>query len=218
MSSPLKRFCGIALLLSALLIAPVSNEAAATPWRKAPKPEFPYGALKAFSEGSVTVRAVIAPNGTVRDVRVTRTSGNAQLDAAAVTTVRKWEMEPAAITPADLRSGRAVAFEFKQEAMRAALYRDRAAWFDKKDSIQHWVFAPFPDYPEYARRFRYEGVVLLKVTIGRQGVVSNVSILRSSGHPELDNAAVVAVRQWRAHQRDEGKIFGVPVRFVLGQH
>lgn len=53
-----------------------------------------------------------------------------------------------------------------------------------------------PTYPEVARRARIEGVVILEITVDRQGNVRNVDVLR--GLPMgLTEAAVDAVRQWR---------------------
>lgn len=52
-----------------------------------------------------------------------------------------------------------------------------------------------PVYPEAARTAGIAGVVLLEVTIGTDGSVTNPRVLRSI--PQLDAAAVEAVRQWR---------------------
>ena len=52
-----------------------------------------------------------------------------------------------------------------------------------------------PDYPQIAISARKEGVVILEATVGADGAVSNVRVLRSE--PLLDNAAVDAVKQWR---------------------
>ena len=52
-----------------------------------------------------------------------------------------------------------------------------------------------PVYPAAARAARAEGVVILEATIGTTGEVVHVEVLRSV--PELDEAAVTAVRQWR---------------------
>ena len=52
-----------------------------------------------------------------------------------------------------------------------------------------------PEYPRLARLRRIDGIVILEVTVDRQGEVSSVSVLRSA--EGLVEAAVEAVRQWR---------------------
>lgn len=54
-----------------------------------------------------------------------------------------------------------------------------------------------PTYPTIARRRSWEGTVLLGIDCDAEGVVQFVTIVRSSGHGVLDDAAVAAVRQWR---------------------
>jgi protein TonB len=51
-----------------------------------------------------------------------------------------------------------------------------------------------PTYPPSAVRAKVEGVVILEATVGRDGQVEDVAILRSV--PLLDKAAMDAVRQW----------------------
>jgi periplasmic protein TonB len=52
-----------------------------------------------------------------------------------------------------------------------------------------------PRYPSMAQASRVEGVVILEATIGEDGGVRDVRVLR--GKPLLDVAAAEAVRQWR---------------------
>lgn len=52
-----------------------------------------------------------------------------------------------------------------------------------------------PVYPEQARQANVRGIVILELTVGADGVVGQVRVLRSI--PLLDAAAVDAVRQWR---------------------
>jgi protein TonB len=52
-----------------------------------------------------------------------------------------------------------------------------------------------PVYPAIAQRARVEGLVILDASIGTDGRVRDVRVLRSV--PLLDRAAVEAVRQWR---------------------
>jgi len=54
-----------------------------------------------------------------------------------------------------------------------------------------------PRYPIESRRKREQGTVLLRLLIGSDGRVSEISIAQSSGFPRLDQAALQAVRTWR---------------------
>lgn len=54
-----------------------------------------------------------------------------------------------------------------------------------------------PRYPPAALRRGQQGTVLLRVTCDEQGKVLAIEVVRSSGHPLLDEAAIDAVRQWR---------------------
>ena len=51
-----------------------------------------------------------------------------------------------------------------------------------------------PVYPEAARKDRIDGVVRLQAIIGKDGKVSQLQVI--SGHPELVQAALDAVKQW----------------------
>jgi protein TonB len=52
-------------------------------------------------------------------------------------------------------------------------------------------------YPMEAKLKHWEGVVRLRVLVGLDGRVQEISVLRSSGHEVLDKAALKAVREWR---------------------
>lgn len=51
-----------------------------------------------------------------------------------------------------------------------------------------------PTYPPIAQSARVQGIVILEATIGLDGAVKDVKVLRSI--PLLDQAAIDAVRQW----------------------
>jgi protein TonB len=54
-----------------------------------------------------------------------------------------------------------------------------------------------PDYPLAARRRNETGTALLHVELDEKGQVVAATVLESSGHPRLDEAALAAVRRWR---------------------
>lgn len=67
-----------------------------------------------------------------------------------------------------------------------------------------------PVYPPEAREARVQGVVIMEVTLSPTGEVSDVEVLRSV--PQLDEAAVAAVRQWRY---EPTLVDGEPVPILL---
>jgi protein TonB len=68
-----------------------------------------------------------------------------------------------------------------------------------------------PEYPPLAVRAHIQGVVILEATVGEDGDVAEVRVLRSPS-PILDRAAEAAVRQWRY---SPVVLNGTPVPFVL---
>ena len=52
----------------------------------------------------------------------------------------------------------------------------------------------YPVYPADAQEAKVQGVVIIEARIERDGTVSRARVLKSI--PELDDAAVEAVRQW----------------------
>ena len=54
-----------------------------------------------------------------------------------------------------------------------------------------------PSYPPSARREGIEGTTLLRVLVLADGHVGEVTVKKSAGHQDLDQAATDAVRQWR---------------------
>ncbi len=79
---------------------------------------------------------------------------------------------------------------------------------------------PAPAYPPGARRKNVQGKVLLEVSVSPQGTAREVVVSNSSGSNLLDEAALVAVRQWkfipakRGGEIVEAKVI-VPIDFKL---
>lgn len=79
---------------------------------------------------------------------------------------------------------------------------------------------PQPEYPRDAQRRGQSGRVLLRVDVGADGTATNVDFVQRSGTPELDRAAMNAVRKWHfSPARRDGKPIAssvnVPIDFVL---
>lgn len=54
-----------------------------------------------------------------------------------------------------------------------------------------------PAYPAVPRRLGIQGTTLLRVHVQADGRIGEVLVEKSAGHPELDDAAVDAVKRWR---------------------
>lgn len=60
-----------------------------------------------------------------------------------------------------------------------------------------YLVPPVPEYPPPSRRLNEQGQVLVRVLVDAQGLPQQLSLLRSSNHPRLDDAALAAVRRAR---------------------
>ncbi len=56
---------------------------------------------------------------------------------------------------------------------------------------------PPPEYPSLALRRNWEGTVVLRIKVLANGRAGSVEVTKSSGKPQLDEAAVEAVRNWK---------------------
>ena len=67
-----------------------------------------------------------------------------------------------------------------------------------------------PPYPSAERNAGVEGTVSIRLLIGTDGSVEDVTVTSSSGNANLDNAAVAACRKWRFTAAKNSS--GLPVR------
>lgn len=79
---------------------------------------------------------------------------------------------------------------------------------------------PKPIFPREAKRAEQQGTVMVVVEVTASGSVASVAILRSSGFPLLDNAALQAVRRYTFEPAIKSGIpvasrAEIPVRFDL---
>lgn len=56
---------------------------------------------------------------------------------------------------------------------------------------------PPPEYPSLALRRNWEGSVVLRIQVLASGRAGSVTVTKSSGKPQLDEAAVAAVKNWK---------------------
>ena len=99
--------------------------------------------------------------------------------------------------------------------------------------LAYAVFSPQPDYPHVAwvNGWQGTGVFVMRIQI-KSGRVKEVSVSRTTGHKDLDAAAIAALKQWRfkpnalpsirkilPHRVDpfaaEDSLARIPVTFVI---
>lgn len=75
-----------------------------------------------------------------------------------------------------------------------------------------------PPYPLLARKMGYEGRLILRLLVSKEGKVEQVKVIRSSGYSILDRAAIKTVKRWRfipAHGVKKAVPFWVEVPVVF---
>ncbi len=80
-----------------------------------------------------------------------------------------------------------------------------------------------PLYPLIAKKSGWEGTVLVRVTVEKNGRASQVDVSRSSGHKVLDDAALKAIKRWTFRPARDGNIpirsvVVIPLKFSLKEH
>ena len=68
-------------------------------------------------------------------------------------------------------------------------------------------------YPVESRQAREEGTVVLRITVDARGRPTNVAIIKGSGFPQLDRAAIEGAWRCRIRNAKAGTTLDVPLRF-----
>jgi TonB family protein len=172
---------------------------------------YPTEALAARVTGTVVVR--VTTDASSRVVEAEALSGPAILRPAVVANVRQWTLRTGRRAPAPRTDF--IAYHFEIEHGRChddsrSLFRvvrdslavitacsgpDREAVVSPRDDAPVVSYATTPQYPEIARRARVEGTVILDLSVGATGQVTDVRILR--GIPLLNDTAVDNAKTWR---------------------
>jgi TonB family protein len=77
------------------------------------------------------------------------------------------------------------------------------------------IFAPAPEYPYSERSHHIEGAAVVRMEIDlKTGITTHVTLIRSSGFPKLDEAAIRALARWR-FKPGKWKEVEMPVSFTM---
>ena len=160
------------------------------------------------------VHLVLDATGHVAEARVLTGAIAASRDTAVaaeieavLAAVRQWKFDPPAQAPmlivADVASSESGASSTAGSG-RAPLRAGGAIQPPRK------IFDVKPGYPQAALDARITGVVTIEATVGVDGTVTDAEVLK--GVPELDEAALGAVRQWRF---EPSLLNGEPVPVII---
>jgi TonB family protein len=189
------------------------------------KPVYPDEAKKAEIEGVVIVEATTDIYGRVVDTKVLRSIP--ELDQAAQDAVKQWVYEPMIIDgePRGVIFTVTCTFKLDEKELTIEDIKQPKMIIKAKpvravDDIMppKLIKKVEPVYPKTAKKEGIEGVVIIEATTDEYGRVVSTKILRSI--PELNQAAIDAVKQWIYEPKiidgePRGVIFTVTVQFKL---
>jgi TonB family protein len=194
------------------------------------QPKYTSEAMQAKIQGVVELEAVVLANGTIGDVRVTKSLDTAfGLDKEAVAAAQQWLFRPGVRT-SDRRAVPVmvtIILEFRlgsepnppQRLTQAVNVIAGDEFYKDAYPVGYpQLIAPFvrrsvqPKYTSDAMRAKLQGTVEVEVVIGPTGTVDRARVTKSLDQQlGLDDNAIEAVRQWVF---DAGMLNGAPVPVV----
>lgn len=90
-----------------------------------------------------------------------------------------------------------------------------------QEAVADWktfvIKHPWPQYPFFAQEFRYSGEGRFRFEIDPETAgVNSITVLKSTGHKVLDDAAIVALRRWQFRPH-VARAAIIPVAFERGK-
>ncbi len=178
-------------------------------------PVYPEEARKSGIEGVVILEARTDIQGKVKDVMVLRSVP--ALNQAAIDALKQWVYEPVIVAGSPKEAVFTVTIAFKLNGGKKE-GREKEAAAGTGQVEPKLVTKVNPVYPEAARQAGIQGTVLLEAKIDEKGDVVAAKVLKSV--PELDQAAIDALKQWKYEPvilegKPVGVVFTVTIRFAL---
>ena len=156
---------------------------------------YPQAAIAAGPAHNTDLNFAVATDGSLHDVAVKRSSGNAILDAEAVKCASDWRASGDPKWQTAVNTGYiSIFWDLRVPAGRASLGRPHAC---------------MEDYPAVSVRLGEQGTTVVGYRITTQGTVKDLRILESSGSERLDAATIACLANWRYHPATNEK--GEPI-------
>ncbi len=146
---------------------------------------YPEAAIKANAEGATVLEFTVTQQGTVANIKVAKTSGNADLDAAAVRCAGVWHYKPAT-----------------QDGKPVDVGWNATVQWRLHPSANETLPSPLPghvcrNYPHGAVWDEAQGSVRVRFRIAADGTVKDAVVDKSTGNSDLDQAALACVGAWQ---------------------
>jgi len=153
---------------------------------------YPEAAIKANAEGTTLLEFTVTQQGAVANIKVGKTSGNADLDAAAMQCASTWQYKPA------LQRGKPVDIDW-QASVQWAL---RSPANETTPAANETLPSQLPghvcrNYPHGALWDEAQGSARVSFRIAADGTVKDAAITKSTGNNDLDQAALACVAAWK---------------------
>jgi TonB family protein len=199
-------------------------------------PKYPKDALRIGIQGKVALRAVIAPEGKVKDLAVL--SGDPEFSQNALVAIRTWRFHP------ELRHGQPVETTYKIEVRFNPMLQEANSDVELESPLPEsppisslakprrqdlgleiyrmsepgivapkQLYSPAPEFSEKARIEKQQGQVGIDLVVGADGLPRDLQIACSSA-PDLNDNAIATVKHWKfAPATKDGK--PVPVEILV---
>ena len=167
----------------------------------APPPQYPRVArLTGITGSGAAILNVDGRAGLVTSARMSPTTGDKDLDEAALKAFRQWRFKPGGASTVN------VPIRFTM---------DRPANPPVTVSLRDAVYMPSPIYADEARSKHLPGIRAVLVDVDRtSGHVTAARILQSTAYRMLDEAALNAFRQWRFRPGTVSNV-RIPISFLM---
>ena len=159
------------------------------------EPLYPEAARAAGQEGTVVLRCIVDTEGAVKVVEILK-SVSADLDLAASLAMSHWKYTPAVMGGEKIAVYLAVRINFELDSAEGQARQADVLKVTGDITPPHRVAGQPPAYPVEARKAKVEGKVVLECIIDTKGSVSVNRVLKGLA-PDLDEAAIASVTQWR---------------------
>jgi len=153
---------------------------------------YPDSALKAKAEGSVMVAYHGGDDGKITDVQIVQSSGNAELDNAALQCVGRWQFDPKGPRAPFYLGKQRLSINWRIPSPVPGKPPEPPAGYDS--GIPHVCLM---DYPLQAVRAGVGGTTTVAFRIKANGKVDDIKIDTTSGSDLLDRASLGCVKYWR---------------------